>query len=74
MREWKETFAKTGEPFDLVGELSKVHQRIFQLCAFGRDLGEIMIDYYENGKVTKKNAGDFLRDCVHALIVRMTSP
>jgi hypothetical protein len=60
--------------FNLVTEFNKMTARVMLMCALGEDVTDMEIDYWKNGKVTKKSLSDALRECFQDLIDRMTWP
>lgn len=71
--EWRHKYSSTGQPMDIIEEVSKVLVRIMLTCAFGKDLSERTLDYYEHGVKTTKTVAFVLREVFHKCIDRLTS-
>ena len=49
---FEKNFVSTGEPFNIVYELDKLHTKIILTTAFGlEDVAEVTLPYEENGTI-----------------------
>jgi len=65
-----------GEPvrINLITEFSDVFVRILLMCALGEDVSKQEVDYWENGKCTKRSVSFVLRETFAKLIERAYMP
>lgn len=73
MIDWKEKYAKTGTPMDIIEEVAKILIKVMLTCSFGEDLSERTLDYYEKGIKTTKTVSFVLREVFHKCIDRLVS-
>jgi hypothetical protein len=55
---------------DLIHEVSKTFVKIILTCAFGTDLSDKELVYYENGRKTTKTVPFILRNVFHNFLMR----
>lgn len=55
---------------DLIGQISKTFVKVLLTCAFGEDLSDEDLDYYEGGVKTRKKLGFVLREVFHKCLMR----
>jgi hypothetical protein len=54
MKEWDQTYIKTGQPLEIISELFRIQIKNILCIAFGEDIGHLELDHIEDGVVTKK--------------------
>jgi hypothetical protein len=69
----KEKYVKTGKQMDLIHEISKTFIKIILTCAFGEDLSDEELDYYQNGVKSRKTVAFVLRETFHLSVRRWNS-
>ena len=55
---------------NLITEFSDVFVRILLMCAFGEDVSKQDVDYWENGRCTKRSLSFVLRETLATLLER----
>jgi len=63
-------FVSSNKQMDLIHEVSKTFIKIILTCAFGEDLSEKNLVYYENGVKTEKTVAFVLRNSFHLCMRR----
>ena len=62
LAEWREEFAVSGKPINIVAEISNLFIRIILACAFGKDISNNLVMIETNGVVTYEKLGFAFRN------------